>query len=726
LHLDLSLVKILVISSLTFCFYSEINMQQPFYHSALSRAVRLSLALSLSSLSFHALAQSTDEKESEVEVIAVYGEQGDSRSATKLDLSVYETPQTVTVVSRPQIEDFSLHSVNELLSYTPGVTVESVETDRTYYTARGFDVVNFQYDGIGVPFSSGLTNGQYDTAAFEQIEVIKGAAGLVTGLANPSATVNYIRKRPTEELAAYGTLSVASEQMRRAEGDVSGSVTQDFRGRAVVAKESADSYLDRKSDDNSLIYLVGEYDVTDATVLTFGHSSNNNKVDGSMSGALPLYYTDGTPTDYDISTNTATDWAFRDVKSEQTFAEVRHQLSDDWSLNLHLTQNDSNMVSELFYVYGTPERGTEIGLLGYAYGYDMDETQKMADLYLSGQFSLGGRQHELMLGLNYAHIDLFGQSFYDYETGYPVLGSDWALGNSVKGVFDDTDPYSTSHKDKQIHQSAYFATRLHLNDQLSVLAGARTMSVSQGGYNYGVDASSDTDETVPYLGAMYQLNDTVAFYGSYSEVFTPQSFVDPEFNALGSAEGEHTEIGSKFSLNNARATASVALFRSDLNNVGEFMGVVNGVNTYRGLDYSSEGAELELVGSVTDELNLSLGYTWLHSVEGNEGEQVRTYVPRDLIKLSGVYYPELVPALSFGASVQWQDSVYTNPATDVTITQDSYALLDVFMRYQLSNNLSLALNATNVTDKKYYESLYWTQAYYGAPRQFQASVTWRY
>jgi outer membrane receptor for ferric coprogen and ferric-rhodotorulic acid len=76
--------------------------------------------------------------------------------------------------------------------------------------------------------------------------------------------------------------------------------------------------------------------------------------------------------------------------------------------------------------------------------------------------------------------------------------------------------------------------------------------------------------------------------------------------------------------------------------------------------------------------------------------------------------------------VQWQDSVYTSPATDVTITQDSYALLDVFMRYQLSNNLSLALNATNVTDKKYYESLYWTQAYYGAPRQFQASVTWRY
>ena len=701
-------------------------MQPSFNYSVLSKAVRFSLAFSLLSSSAVVLAQTTENNESDVEVIAVYGEQGDSRTATKLDLTVYETPQTVTVVSRPQIEDFSLHSVNELLSYTPGVTVESVETDRTYYTARGFDVVNFQYDGIGVPFSSGLNNGQYDTAAFEQIEVIKGAAGLVTGLANPSATVNYIRKRPTRDLAAYGTLSVASEQMRRAEADVSGSLTEDLRGRAVASKESADSYLDRKSDDNSLIYLVGEYDLSDNTLLTFGHSSNNNKVDGSMSGALPLYYTDGSATDYAVSTNTATDWAFRDVKSKQSFAELRHQLSDDWSLNLHLTQNDSKMASELFYVYGTPERGTEIGLLGYAYGYDMDETQKMGDLYLTGQFELAGRQHELMLGLNYAHIDLFGQSFYDYETGYPVLGSDWALGNSIKGVFDDTDPYSTGHKDKQIHQSAYFATRLHLTDALSVLAGARTMSVKQSGYNYGVDASSDADETVPYIGAMYQLNNTVAFYGSYSEVFTPQSFVDSNFNALGVAQGEHSEIGTKFSLNKARTTASIALFRSDLNNVGEFMGVVNGVNTYSGLDYSSEGAELELVGSVTDQLNLSMGYTWLRSVEGNNGEQVRTYVPRDLIKVSGVYYPDLLPDLSFGASVQWQDSVYTSPESTVTITQQSYALLDLFVRYQLSDNLSLALNGMNLTDKKYYESLYWTQAYYGAPRQWQASVTWRY
>ncbi|KUM52122.1 TonB-dependent siderophore receptor [Rheinheimera sp. EpRS3] len=705
-------------------------MPGQFKTSVLASALRVVLPVSFVTFSTFVLAENSSVNnsaaEAAVEVIAVYGHQGESRSATKLDLTVYETPQVITVVSRPQIEDFALYSVNDLLSYTPGVTVESAETERTYFTARGFDIVNFQYDGIGVPFSAGLSQGSYDTAIFEQIEVIKGAAGLVTGLANPSATINYLRKRPTQELFGYVTLAAGSENHRRLEGDLSGSISERFRGRIVAAKDTADSYLDRKADDTSQLYLVGEYDLTDRTELTLGHSVNNNKADGSLSGALPLYYTDGTPTNYATATSTATDWAYRDNKTTQTFAELRQQLSDDWSLNILLSQNKILQDAELFYVYGTPDKATELGLNGYASAYKLDEKHRIADIYLSGSYTLAGRKHELMAGVNYANIDLFGQSFFDYETGYPVLGADWATGSSPKGVFDDTDPYTTGHLDKQIHQSFYLATRLHLSDALSVLLGARAMSVEQSGYSYGVDSSSDASETVPYVGGVYQLNDTVSLYASYSEVFTPQSFVDTGFKALGVAKGDNSEVGVKFLLNNNRATASAALFRADLKNVGEFVEVINGVNTYTGLDYQSQGAELELTGSITDQFNLSFGYTWLQSVEGNDGQQVRTYVPRNLVKLSGVYYPQAIPDLSVGASVQWQDSIAITPETDIRIRQGSYALVDMFVRYNLSENLSVALNATNLTDRKHYESLYWTQAYYGAPAQWQAAVTWRY
>ncbi|MDU0353932.1 TonB-dependent receptor plug domain-containing protein [Paraglaciecola aquimarina] len=160
----------------------------------------------------------TESEETSVERIRVYGEQGISNSATKLGLSMADTPQTVTVVARPQIEDFSLTSINDVLAFTPGVTVEDIETDRTYYTARGFDIVNFQFDSVGVPFSSGLADGHQDSAIFEQVEVVKGAAGLITGLANPSATVNYIRKRPTQDTSASVALSLGDNARGRVEG----------------------------------------------------------------------------------------------------------------------------------------------------------------------------------------------------------------------------------------------------------------------------------------------------------------------------------------------------------------------------------------------------------------------------------------------------------------------------------------------------------------------------
>ena len=145
-----------------------------------------------------ALAQEGASKQ--IEDVLVYGEAGETDSATKLNMTIYETPQTVTAISRTQMDDFSLDSVNEVLDYTPGVTVEEVETSRTYYTARGFDIVNFQYDGVGTPFVYGNVSGQLDTAFYDKVEVVKGAAGLVTGLANPSATVNFVRKRPTQQL----------------------------------------------------------------------------------------------------------------------------------------------------------------------------------------------------------------------------------------------------------------------------------------------------------------------------------------------------------------------------------------------------------------------------------------------------------------------------------------------------------------------------------------------
>ncbi|WP_445360627.1 TonB-dependent siderophore receptor [Microbulbifer sp. EKSA005] len=661
-----------------------------------------------------------------MEEVSVYGEQEETSTASRLSLSVYDTPQTVTTISQAQIQDFALQDINELLKYTPGVTVENVETDRTYYTARGFDIVNFQYDGIGVPFSSGLSHGHQDTAIFDQVEVVKGAAALTTGLANPSATVNFIRKRPTEEFKAGVDLVAGEEGRLRTQGDISGSISDNVRGRLVVAEDQADSYLDRYETDGSVYYGIVEADLTDSTTLTLGHSQNRSEADGSMSGALPLFYTNGSATDYDNSTSTAPDWAFRNVDRTQTFVELKQDLSANWSVTALLTQNEIDMDVEEMYVYGTPDRETELGLHGYAFGYKLDEKQKIADVFLSGTYNLFGRDHELVVGANYADIELTGQSFYSYSDGYPVLGSDWANGTTARPDFVDFDPYKDGHEDDQEHKSLYFATRLNITDSLSLLAGARKMEVEQSGYNYGVDADTSADETVPYVGATFDLNDSFSFYGSYTEVFTPQSWVNPEFKPLGAAEGDSSEVGFKYSLAGGQATASVGLFESNLNNLGEYLDKVDGKNVYESGDFTTKGVELELIGSITENFNISFGFTHLSEVVNKDGEEDRTYIPRNTLKVAVAYDLPQVQGLKFGGGINWQDDIYTEPAEGVRVEQDSYALLSAFAKYDISDALTVGLNIDNLTNEKYINSLYWTQGYYGAPRQAQLSVSWRY
>ena len=141
----------------------------------------------------------------------------EAETATKLGISIKETPQSVRVVTRALMDDFSLDDVNQVLETTPGVSVEKIETDRTYYKARGFDILNFQVDSLGLPQERGSLQGTLDTAIYQRIEVVMGANGMMTGAGNPSATVNFIRKRPTADLRADVSVTAGSWSNKRVE-----------------------------------------------------------------------------------------------------------------------------------------------------------------------------------------------------------------------------------------------------------------------------------------------------------------------------------------------------------------------------------------------------------------------------------------------------------------------------------------------------------------------------
>ena len=141
-----------------------------------------------------------DDKNIEViEVKGTYLEGYNAHSASgasRLELDIIDIPQSVSVITDSQMSDFQLIDIDSVLDTATGINVERIETDRTYYTARGFDITNFQVDGVGLPLTSGNNHADEDTAIYDRIEVIRGANGLMTGVGNPSATINFIRKRP--------------------------------------------------------------------------------------------------------------------------------------------------------------------------------------------------------------------------------------------------------------------------------------------------------------------------------------------------------------------------------------------------------------------------------------------------------------------------------------------------------------------------------------------------
>lgn len=645
-----------------------------------------------------------------------------SSSATRLELSPRETPQSLTVVTEAILEDFQLDDVNQALLFTPGITVEQVETDRTYYTARGFDITNFQYDGLGAPFVYGNVGGDIDTALLERIEVLRGANGLMSGTGNPSATVNFVRKRPTARPQAEIDLTLGSWDRRRIEADVSGALNSagTLRGRAVYAHEKGNSYLDRYGEETNVFYGVIEADLGQRTLLTLGHSLQKDDADSPLWGALPLYYSDGSATDFSRSTSTSADWSFWNNQEHRTFAELSHRLDNGWQIKGAVTRVEKDGDSRLFYMYGTPNPVTGLGLLAYPSLYEDRNEQWLADLYVSGPFSLAGREHELVAGLNWTRSELEDLSTYGQGIGtaLPPL-QDWTGAYPIPAFVSTA---GSEFEDEQ--KSAYAASRLNLRDDLKLILGARATWMDAEGESYGAPRQRKDDAVTPYAGLVYDLNDNYSLYASYTDIFNPQFRTNAAGDRLDPVEGRSYELGVKGELFNSRLNVSAAMFRAYQDNIAESAGRVGGRTVYNGFDYQSQGYELEMSGELLPGLQGLAGYTFV-DIENEDGRHARTYVPRHMLRGALTYRIPGMEQLQIGGRVSWQDDIYRD-TTVGEIRQDSYALVGLMARYEIDDNWSVAANLDNLTDEKYITSLYWEQGYYGAPRNASMTLSWKY
>jgi outer membrane receptor for ferric coprogen and ferric-rhodotorulic acid len=653
-------------------------------------------------------------------------------SATRLSLSMRETPQSMSVVTRQQMDDFGLNNINAVLDNTTGVNVERVETDRTYYSARGFDVTNFLLDGVGMPFADGNQQGDIDTAVYERVEVLRGANGLLSFIGNPSATINFVRKRPTADFQGDAGVTVGSWDNRRLDVDLSGPLndSRSVRGRLIAADQDTDSYLDRYNLRKQVISGIVDADLTSSTLLTAGVSYQKNKTHGGMWGALPLYNTDGTATDYDRSTSTSADWSHWNIADTRSFLELSQELGSEWRLKAALNYRRVSEDSNLFYVYGTPDAQTGLGLFSYPSAYNSTEKQYVADLYATGPFQLAGRRHELVIGANWAKDDVHQLSGYGVGIGTPLPPLNEWTGDYPMPPFDVYYGNGDFHIERK---SLYATARWSLADPLTLITGASLVHVEETGVNYGTPSNYSKTETTPFIGAVYDLSRHYSLYVSYAKLFNPQTQTDVNNRVLDPVTGANLEAGIKGEWYDGRLNATFALFRTRQDGLAEYAGhnLATNQDYYAGIDATAKGFEFDVSGQLTDRWQLSGGYTQL-GLHDPGGANVRTYVPRRTFRLSTTYRVPALDGLRVGATLRWQDRIYRDQqdvaldGSEIYTTQGTYAVVGLMAGYDFNPHWSATFNLDNVTDRKVITSLYWSQGFYSAPRNYMLNVRYRF
>ncbi len=662
-------------------------------------------------------------------------------TATRLPLSQRETPQSISVVTRAQIEDFQLNDINQLLATVPGVNVQAQETDRFYYSARGFDIQTFQIDGVGLPFPFGIQNGSIDTAMYDRIEVVRGAPGLLSSTGNPSAVINFIRKRPTRDFSASASAQYGSFDHLRLDGDVSVPLTANgsVRARAVGSYFDTDSYLDRYGLKRWTGYGIVEADLGPNTVVSAGYGHQNHKSRAAMWGALPLYYSDGSRIDYARSTNSSPDWSSFNVTDRQIFGDVTHRFGD-WTAKLTVQRRAIDEDDKLFYVYGNnfanggngaPDRATGLGIVSYPGAFRSFARNLTIDANIGGTVSLFGRAHDVMFGVNRSAQRYTQDSAYDLD----AIGVSLPLFSGFDGSFPEPNfpAFDRSLDTHTRRDTVYGLVRLNPTDALKIMVGGNATRAFSEGVSYGAPTDFDRARFLPFVGATYDLTGNISAYASFATIFNPQTQVDANRRLLDPIEGDNLEAGLKGEWFAGRLNASVALFQARQKNTAEAAGfdATIGQTLYRGVDAKSQGVEVEVSGQIAPGVQATGGFTAMR-IRGTDDQPVRTFVPRNTARLNIVWSPTTLPALKLGASGQYQSRMYLEPGVTATteqpvrITQDGYATLDLMGRYELTPRVALSVNVRNVNDAKALSAINFDQGYFNAPRTVLGTVQVRY
>jgi outer membrane receptor for ferric coprogen and ferric-rhodotorulic acid len=667
----------------------------------------------------------------------------------KSEQTLKDIPQSVSVLTRQNMDDQNIISLGQALTAIPGITLARSPGVGSFVYSRGFEINALQYDGV--PLARNFyTTGSFmaDSMVFyDRVEVLRGAAGLLQGANAPGGAINFVRKRGQAEQTVNLSLLGGSWNHFGGQADFGGPVDKDgrLRIRAIVDYDQADSFVDMVWNKTRSFYLAADYDIDPDTVLGVGVSDRHSH-GRQFERGLPRY-ADGADLGLPRSTYLGADW--NRVTSDQTMLhlDLEHRFSDSWRAKVTATHFDEGNRSDYQFVSGGISRATGSGAAYSNFATDYETKGNGIDAYVSGSFDIRGMVSELILGGNYlSHKtdDVLARQFNVAPVGDIRNADNYrpkrTLADLIATQFSQRSAYD-------VEQYGIYGTwRLKPVEAFTITLGGRLNWYDQSYTNrtgsaaiYGAPSATTTEANgkfTPYVGVVYALGDAWTVYASYATIYDPQASRDADGNLLKPIEGENYEAGIKGELMDGRANVSLSVFRYDHRNraVNDIAGGFACSGWYCSIasgKVRSEGVEVEANGEILPGLQVSTGYTYNKTEyledPALEGEWFSTWTPRHLLRLWADYtLPARLERISTGFGITAQSKM---KGYDRSFDIPGYSVWNARIGYQITPALVAAVNVNNIFDKTYYIPSYAQQAnsnFYGDPRNVTVSLRARF
>ena len=633
-----------------------------------------------------------------------------SATGAKTDTPFIETPQSISTVTRKQLEDRNPQSLLDAIALTPGVRVNAYGTDPRYdsFFVRGFNVTSTGVfrDNLRQPVAG---YGYFLTEPYgiEGISILRGPSSTLYGATGAGGLYNVITKRPTDEALREVQLQLGTHQRRQLQFDLSGPVSDDgpLTYRLTGLGRSGDTEFMAVPDDRAYLDPALTWKPDEDTKLTvLGEYSR------SKSGGNPAYYNDAYG---HVSGFEAGDPSFTDMIHKQArFGwEFEHTFSDMFTFRQNARYSWQDIDGKYVYTYNGAAHGLDPTLIDRGTGYDVQRLDAFViDNQLETRISTGPVDHTILTGIDYTWAKYKALAGYGSADPLNTLDPNY-------GGFIATPELSSRLDVKQLQTGLYIQDQARIDAWTLTLGGRYDWVTTDTGttdLTSGITTSQDQDdqEFSGRIGITYETPFGLVPYASYSTAFSPNIGFNTTTNSTFKATtSTQEETGVKYLLPDANVMLTAALFNIDQKN-GLFYEVINGVNTQvqRG-KLRSRGLELEATSSLDNGLSFTGSYTYtdLKILEGpaNTVGKYVSSVPFHMAALWADYtMPEDTALSGLGAGLGARIIGGSYGDDRNSIKNSARVVFDAAIHYDFAAidpkyaGLKLQVNATNIFDRR--------------------------